>query len=115
MVKVFGIKNCNTMKKAFDWLDAHGIPYDFHDYKKFGITQQHLAAWAAQIGWEPLLNTRGTTWRGLTDAERTGVDEARAIELMSAKPSLIKRPVIEHDGRILVGFDEAAYLNELGA
>lgn len=115
MVKVFGIKNCSTMKKAFDWLDAHGIPYDFHDYKKFGVTQEQLSGWAGKVGWEPLLNTRGTTWRGLSDEERTDVDEARAIELMCTKPSLVKRPVIEHDGRILVGFDEATYHKELGA
>ncbi|MFT4174455.1 MAG: ArsC family reductase [Rhodocyclaceae bacterium] len=115
MVTVFGIKNCSTMKKAFDWLDAHGVDYVFHDYKKADIDAPHVAAWCQQTGWQQILNTRGTTWRGLSDEERSGVDETRAIALMCAKPSLIKRPVIEHAGNLLVGFDEAAYATAFGA
>jgi arsenate reductase (glutaredoxin) len=115
MVTVFGIKNCSTMKKAFDWLDAQGVDYVFHDYKKLGIDASHLSDWCRSAGWQQILNTRGTTWRGLSEGERADIDEARAITLMCAKPSLIKRPVIEHAGKLLVGFDEAAYATAFGA
>jgi arsenate reductase len=104
-----GIKNCDTMKKARAWLDARGIAYAFHDYKVAGIDHATLAAWAAQVGWEALLNRAGTTFRKLPEAEREGLDEARAIALMLAHPSAIRRPVLTRDGTILVGFDPARY------
>lgn len=109
MVKVFGIKQCSTMKKAFDWLDAHGIAYQFHDYKQSGIDAETLSGWASRLGWEGVLNTRGTTWRGLPDAERAGINRERALMLMQAKPSLIKRPIIMDGTQLLVGFDPARY------
>jgi Spx/MgsR family transcriptional regulator len=101
---LFGISNCDTVKKARAWLDARGTPYAFHDYKKAGADPGKLAAWAAQVGWEVLLNRAGTTFRKLPEAEREGLDEARAIALMVANPSCIKRPVVEHAGGLLVGF-----------
>lgn len=108
-ITLYGIPNCDTMKKARQWLDAHAVAYRFHDYKKAGIDAQTLQAWSRQLGHEALLNTRGTTWRKLTDAERTGVDEARAIALMQQHPSLIRRPVLAAGKQLLVGFDEAAW------
>ncbi len=109
MTTVFGIPNCDTMKKARTWLDAHAIPYEFHDYKKAGADVALISGWVARIGWQALLNTRGTTWRGLSDTERADVDQAKAIALMHAKPSLIRRPVIETGKELLVGFDPDAY------
>ena len=98
------------MKKAFAWLDRHGVRYDFHDYKKAGIDDTRLKAWCAQLGWGALLNTRGTTWRKLSPAQQAGIDANKAIELMCEFPSLIKRPVLESTGSLLVGFDETRYL-----
>lgn len=109
MTTVFGIPNCDTIKKARTWLDTHTISYEFHDYKKAGADAALISAWVARVGWQTLLNTRGTTWRGLSDAERTDVDQAKAIALMHAKPSLIRRPVIETGVELLVGFDASAY------
>lgn len=109
MVTIYGIKNCSTMKKAFDWLEGRGIPFQFHDYKKLGITRALLANWADQAGWEKLLNTRGTTWRKLTPEQQAGMNRDKALDLMAGQPSLIKRPVVEHQGQLLVGFDEAAF------
>jgi arsenate reductase len=106
---LYGIRNCDTMKKAWTWLDQHGVAYDFHDYKKAGVDQAHLEAWAREVGWERLLNRAGTTFRKLPGADRQGVDEAKAIALMLAQPSMIKRPVLEADGRLLVGFKPADY------
>jgi arsenate reductase len=106
---LYGIKNCDTMKKAFAWLADHGVPYDFHDYKAVGIDAAKLRAWSRQVGWEILLNTRGTTWRKLTPAQQANLDEARAIRLMVEHPSLIKRPVMEHGKDILVGFAPERY------
>lgn len=108
-VTVYGIKNCDTMKKARTWLDARGIAYRFHDYKAEGIDRAHLEGWAKKVGWEVLLNRAGTTFRKLPDAEREGIDEGRAIGLMLAQPSMIKRPVLDLDGRLLVGFKPADY------
>lgn len=113
MITVFGIKSCNTMKKAFDWLDQHAPAYVFHDYKKSGIDPSTLAAWAKRVGWATLLNTQGTTWRSLPDAARAGVNEAHALALMAAKPSLIKRPVIDTGEVLLVGFDDTLFRQHL--
>ncbi|MCX9158447.1 arsenate reductase [Niveibacterium sp. 24ML] len=106
VIKIYGIKNCSSMKKAFDWLDANGIAYEFHDYKKLGIDGETIRAWCADASWQKLLNTQGLTWRGLDPAEKQDVDATKAIVLMVAKPSLIKRPVITGGKRIVVGFDE---------
>lgn len=106
MIKVYGIKQCSTMKKAFDWLAANNFPYEFHDYKKFGISQDKLNAWVRQLGWKVLLNTKGTTWRKLPDEVRNNISEETALQLMQEQPSLIKRPVIEAGSALLVGYDE---------
>jgi arsenate reductase (glutaredoxin) len=106
MIKVYGIKQCSTMKKAFDWLAANNLPYEFHDYKKFGISQDKLGAWAQQLGWKVLLNTKGTTWRKLPEEVRSNISEETALQLMQEQPSLIKRPVIEAGSKLLVGYDE---------
>lgn len=108
-ITIYGIKNCDTMKKARAWLDAHGVAYAFHDYKAAGIEVETLQRWARQVGWEPLLNRAGTTFRALPDADKQGLDEARAIRLMVAQPSMIKRPVLDIDGRLLVGFKPDQY------
>ena len=104
MTTIFGIKHCDTMKKAFVWLDAHGVRYDFHDYKAAGIEVARLKAWSKQVGWEVLLNTRGTTWRKLSPTQQANLDENKALKLMSENPSLIKRPVLEKGEALLVGF-----------
>lgn len=111
-IYIYGIKNCATMQKAFAWCDAHGVAYTFHDYKKLGIDAARLASWCAQVGWKPLVNTRGTTWRKLTPAQQAIAGESQAIALMVEFPSLIKRPVVEAPNLLLVGFaaDEFARL-----
>jgi arsenate reductase len=108
-VSIYGIKACDTMKKARAWLEAAGVAYSFHDYKAHGIDAGTLQGWAKKAGWEKLLNRAGTTFRGLPDADKAGIDEAKAICLMVAQPSMIKRPVLDVDGALLVGFDPAAY------
>ena len=108
-VTIYGIRNCDTMKKARDWLDAHGVAYDFHDYKAAGIDRGVLEGWARTLGWERLLNRAGTTFRKLPEAAREGLDAPRAIALMLAQPSMIKRPVLDAGGRLLVGFKPADY------
>ena len=108
-VTIYGIKNCDTMKKARAWLDAHGVPYSFHDYKTAGVEPAQLAAWAKEVGWEVLLNRAGTTFRKLPEADREGLTEAKALALMAAQPSMIKRPVLEAGGRLLVGFRPEDY------
>lgn len=113
-IALYGIPNCDSLKKARAWLDERGQPYVFHDYKKEGGDPARLAQWAAVSGWEVLLNTRGTTFRKLPEADRVGIDQARALALMAAHPSLIKRPIVEHDGGILVGFDPAIWSQALG-
>jgi arsenate reductase (glutaredoxin) len=107
---IYGIKNCETMKKAFAWLDAHGVDYDFHDYKTAGIDVIRLKTWSKQVGWEVLLNTRGTTWRKLSPTQQANLDEAKAIKLMSEHPSLIKRPVLHNANALLVGFVPERYI-----
>ncbi|MFD3265712.1 ArsC family reductase [Phenylobacterium ferrooxidans] len=110
---IYGIKACDTMKKARDWLDGHGVDYDFHDYKTVGIDRATLQTWARKVGWEVLLNRAGTTFRKLPEADKVGVDEAKAIALMLAQPSMIKRPVLEVGGELLVGFKPDAYAAKL--
>ena len=109
---VYGIKNCDTIKKARAWLEAHGIGYDFHDYKIAGIDEARLRGWAAELGWEKLLNRAGTTFRKLPDADKTGLDADKAVALMLAQPSMIKRPVLDLGEKRLVGFDPAAWAAE---
>ena len=109
MITIFGIKQCSTMKKAFDWLDGHNIEYTFHDYKKLGVERATLETWIKETGWEPLLNTKGTTWRKLSEEARQNIDAEKAISLMLANPSIIKRPVITGKGSMLVGFNEENY------
>ncbi len=109
MITVYGIKNCSTMKKARAWLERHGIAYEFHDYKLAGIERDRLERWSGVVGWERLLNRSGTTFRKLPDAHKAGLNERKAIDLMLAQPSMIKRPVIEASGRIIVGLDEESY------
>ena len=101
---IHGIKNCDTMQKAFTWLKDHGVDYEFHDYKASAIDAVKLKAWAGVVGWEKLLNRAGTTFKALPDAEKEGLTEAKALKLMAAQPSMIKRPVWEIDGRIFLGF-----------
>jgi arsenate reductase len=108
-VTIYGIKNCDTMKKARTWLDAHGVTYDFHDYKASGIDRPHLDAWVAEHGWETILNRGGTTFRKLPDADRAEIDAEKAIELMLAQPAMIKRPVLDLGEHTLVGFKPAHY------
>jgi len=112
-VTVYGIKNCDTMKKAFAWLEEHGIDYAFHDYKKSGVPADRLAAWAAKVGWEPLANTRGPTWRKIPDADKSGLDEEKMLALLEAHSSAIRRPVVEAGSRVLVGFDPAEFARTL--
>jgi len=108
-ITIYGIKNCDTMKKARDWLDGHGVAYAFHDYKATGIDADHLKTWAGKVGWEVLLNRAGTTFRKLPDADKAGIDEAKAISLMLAQPSMIKRPVLDTGSKLLVGFKPELY------
>lgn len=110
-VTLFGIPNCDTVKKARLWLTQHGVDVRFHDFKKSGVPADHLDAWFAALGWDALLNRRGTTWRGLDEALRAGVvDAASAAQVMQAQPSVIKRPVVEwQDATISVGFDAEAW------
>ena len=104
-IEVYGIPNCDTVKKARAWLDGKGVAYTFHDYKKEGADPARLRAWVDAQGWESVLNRRGTTFRKLNQADKTDLDAAKAAALMEAHPSLIKRPVVEHPGGLLVGFD----------
>ena len=106
---LYGIKNCDTMKKARAWLDEHSVNYVFHDYKASGIDQSKLKEWCQTAGWERVLNRSGTTFRKLSDSQRTDLTEARAIDLMLSQPSMIKRPVLELDGVLLVGFSPETY------
>ena len=108
-IVIYGIKNCDTMKKARGWLDKKGLAYDFHDYKTAGIERGRLEGWARKTGGEMLLNRAGTTFRKLPDADKEGLTEAKAITLMMANPSMIKRPVLETGGKLLVGFKPDQY------
>ncbi len=108
-VTIHGIKNCDTMKKARAWLEAKGVAHEFHDYKVAGIDEAKLRGWAKQVGWETLLNRSGTTFRKLPDADRENLTEAKAIKLMLAQPGMIKRPVLDIDGKLVVGFKPESY------
>ena len=108
-VTIYGIKNCDTMKKARAWLAERGVDAVFHDYKVAGIDEAHLRRWCDEVGWETVLNRAGTTFRKLDEADRQDLDAAKAIRLMLAQPSMIKRPVLEADGRLLVGFKPDMY------
>ena len=108
-VTIHGIKACDTMKKARDWLDGHGVTYAFHDYKIAGIDRAVLEAWVRELGWEVLLNRSGTTFRKLPDGDKAGLTESKAVALMLAQPSMIKRPVLDVDGRLVVGFKPELY------
>lgn len=114
-IGLYGIPNCDTVKKARAWLGARGVAYAFHDFKKEGVDPARLAAWSDAVGWETLLNRRGTTFRGLSDADKAGIDAAQALRLMVDHPSLIKRPVVELADGVLVGFDAAEWARRLGA
>ena len=114
-VTIYGIKACDTMKKARSWLEGRGVAFVFHDYKVEGVDRGRLESWVKTAGWESLLNRSGTTFRKLSDADRTGLDEAKAIGLMLAQPSMIKRPVVETGGTLLVGFKPEAYETAFGA
>jgi arsenate reductase (glutaredoxin) len=112
-ITIYGIKNCDTMKKARAWLDSHGLTYDFHDYKTAGIAKDKLERWSEELGWETLLNRSGTTFRKLPDADREELNEKKALALMLAQPSMIKRPVLDLDGKLVVGFKPDIYAKEV--
>ena len=114
-VTIYGIKNCDTMKKARGWLDHHGVAYAFHDYKTEGIERARLESWAREVGWETLLNRAGTTFRKLPEKEKDGLTEKKAIALMLDQPSVIKRPVLDVGGKLLVGFKPEQYDKVFGA
>jgi arsenate reductase len=109
MPTLHGIKNCDTIKKARAWLEAHSIAYDFHDYRTAGIERRTLESWVTAVGWEPLLNRSGTTFRKLADADKKDLTEARALALMLAQPTLIKRPVLVVEAQVTVGFKPDQY------
>jgi arsenate reductase (glutaredoxin) len=109
-IAIYGIKNCDTMKKARAWLDKHKVDYDFHDYKVAGIERERLERWTKKVGWETLLNRAGTTFKNLPDKDKNSVTEAKAIALMLKQPSMIKRPVVDAGGgKLLVGFKPEQY------
>lgn len=105
MIKLYGIRNCDTVKKARKWLDEHRIEYQFHDFKKDGLSSELLATWEHSAGWETLLNRRGTTWRKLPESVREGIDAASAHDVILDNPSIIKRPVVELQGAVTIGFN----------
>jgi len=109
MTTIYGIKNCDTMKKARTWLEAHKVAHQFHDYKVAGIDKPTLEGWVKKVGWEILLNRSGTTFKKLPDADKDGITEKKAIALMLAQPSMIKRPVLEAKGKLTVGFKPQEY------
>ena len=115
MPTLYGIKKCDTMEKTFAWLDAHGVAYQFHDYKASGIDMERLKEWSRQVGWDVLLNTRGTTWRKLSPSQLAHLDENKALKLMSEHPSLIKRPVLDSGKGLVVGFSPERYTDLLRA
>jgi arsenate reductase len=112
-VKIYGIRNCDTMKKAFAWLDARKVAYEFHDYKKAGVPPGKLKTWAEKAGWEKLANTRGPTWRRIPEAQRSPLTEAKVIALLEANASAIRRPIVEAGSALLVGFDPDAFAAKL--
>jgi Spx/MgsR family transcriptional regulator len=113
-VTIYGIPNCDTMKKARNWLESHGVDYAFHDYRKQGLEPQRLDGWVEKLGWEVLLNKAGTTFRKLADADKENLEAGKAKVLMLANPSMIKRPVLDLGGRLLVGFKPEIYAEAFG-
>ncbi len=113
-ITIYGIKNCDTMKKARAWLDTHRVAYQFHDYKAEGIDKKRLEGWAKSVGWETLLNRAGTTFRKLPEKDKQGLTAAKAIALMLEQPSMIKRPVLDLGGKLVVGFKPDIYKAEVG-
>ena len=113
MLKIYGIPNCDTVKKSKKWLDRYKIKYEFHDYKKQGVTKKQLNIWCKQLSWEALLNKRSRTWKELSDADRSNLTQIKAITLMQQHPTLIKRPVAQQGSTIIVGFDEKTYKAKL--
>ena len=114
MTTLYGIKNCDTMKKAWTWLDSHKVVYQFHDYKKAGIDKATLEGWTRKVGWEVLLHRAGPTFKKLSDADKEGITEKKAIALMLAQPSMIKRPVLDAKGKLTVGFKPDEYKKLFG-
>jgi Spx/MgsR family transcriptional regulator len=114
MITVYGIKNCDTMKKAFAWLDANGVAYRFHDYKKEGADKAALALAIAEHGWENVINRKGTTWRGLDEKTRERMDEKAAVKAAIDNPSLVRRPLIVRGGKTYLGFDAAVFAKAFG-
>ena len=114
MTTIYGIKNCDTMKKARSWLESQKIVHDFHDYKATGIDKATLEGWVKKVGWQVLINRAGTTFRKLPDADKEDITEKRAVALMLAQPSMIKRPVLDANGRLLVGFKSQEYKELFG-
>ncbi len=112
-ITIYGIKNCDTMKKARNWLDDHGVAYIFHDYKTAGAAATNLKRWCEALGWEAILNRNGTTFRSLAEAEKTDLTQAKAINLMQATPSMIKRPILEGKDVLLAGFKPEIYAANL--
>jgi len=112
---MYGIKNCDTIKKARAWLEVRGVKYEFHDYKSAGIERDRLECWCKEVGWEALLNRAGATFRKLPDADKKVSDARKAIALMLAQPSMIKRPVLDLGGDLLVGFKPELYERALRA
>lgn len=106
---IFGIKNCDTMKKAFTWLEAQGLDYEFIDYKKADVVAEHIDSWNKRVGWDTLLNRKGLTWKKLSETERGDLTEAKALTLMKSYPTLIKRPVLVSDKQAIVGFSPESY------
>lgn len=113
MITVYGIKNCDTVKKARRWMDAKGLKYQFHDFRVDGISEQQVRLWAKTLGWEALLNRRSTTWRNINDKDKSELAEIKAITLMVNNPTLIKRPVVKAGRSYLVGFSESDYTTKL--
>lgn len=114
MIKIYGIPNCDTMKKARRWLHDNGVEYEFHDYKKLGVPEKELKSWVGQAGWEGVLNKRGTTWRKLDDSVKHSIDDTSAIQIMLQHPSIIKRPVLASGNTLLIGFDQNEYSRLVG-
>lgn len=113
-ITLYGIRNCDTIKKARAWLDAAGVAYTFHDYRVSGVDREQLERWCDEAGWERVLNRAGTTYRKLPEGEKAGLNERKAVDLMLAHPAMIKRPVLEAGKRLLVGFSPDAYAEALG-
>jgi arsenate reductase len=114
MITIYGIKNCDTMKKARNWLESQKIAHEFHDYKAAGIDKSTLEAWVKKVGWQVLINRAGNTFRNLPDADKEGITEKKAVALMLAQPSMIKRPVLVAKGRLTVGFKPEEYEKLIG-